>query len=1032
MIRLEIVFCIFFCIGVCSCIGNAGAQTVKALFADPPGEYTTVPFWVWNDYVSEQEIIETLNDLAGQSIRQVIVHPRPGLMTPYLSEQWFDLWDFALKQAKQLNMDLWIYDENSYPSGFAGGLVPEAMPQSRGKGLDVHEENKCPQWSEDIVAVYRAKGSGYENITAKVRAGEKPGDDKYMVASLIHAENAAWHGGYSYVNLLEPGVTEKFLEITLEPYRKRFGKEFGKRIPASFSDEPHICPAGGLAWNDDLPEMFEKRWGYSLLDHLPSMVHSVGDFKRVRHNYFQLILELFIDRWAKPYYDYCQKNNLEFTGHYWEHAWPACSSVPDNMAMSAWQHRPGIDILMNRYDEWNPTAQFGNIRSVKELASVANQLGCKRTLCEAYGAAGWNLRFEDMKRIGDWLSVLGVNTINEHLSYMTIRGARKYDHPQSFSYHEPWWPAYHELVEYFTRLSAALSQGQQINDVLILEPTTTVWMYQFDATAGEHLKKLSYQFQEIVTTMAKAQLEFDIGCEDIIVRHGSVAGAGFKIGQRTYNTVILPPGTENLNGKTIELLEAYVKNGGNVLCCSEAPEFVDGVKSNRAGAAATKPSWKRIDAGEIVGILLKQSKGGFAIERSNGDKGILLHHRRQIDSDELLFLANTSIDSPTTGTIKTSAKGIEQWHLETGEITGYPFVSQADGVAAEFELPACGSALFFLSDKPVKSEPKVSQKSSAIQPAGPCLIHRSKPNVLTMDYLDLTIAGETLKGTHAFVASTLAFQKNGFDANPWSSAVQFRDKLIAKKIDPQIGFDVTYRFTIDGAVPANLFVVIERSDLYSVTCNGVAVSAEAGSWWLDRAFGKIDIASAAKTGENEVVIKTDGFTVYHEIEPAYLLGDFMLKPVEHGFVLVADEQLKFGPWNSQGHPFYADGISYSQDFDIEQLKGTYKIGLRKWYGSVAEVFVNGKSGGYIYHQPWECDVTQLIKAGKNTVEVVVTGSLKNTLGPHHGKPDLCSAWPGMFHNAPKDNQPAGDQYDTIGYGLFEPFELLDSLDDKGI
>ena len=110
------------------------------------------------------------------------------------------------------------------------------------------------------------------------------------------------------------------------------------------------------------------------------------------------------------------------------------------MAMYAWHQRPAIDCLMNQYHE-DVHAQFGNARMVKELSSVANQLGKQRTLCEAYGAGGWDLRFEDMKRIGDWLYVLGINTLDQHLSYITIRGARKRDHPQSFSYHEPWWKA---------------------------------------------------------------------------------------------------------------------------------------------------------------------------------------------------------------------------------------------------------------------------------------------------------------------------------------------------------------------------------------------------------------------------------------------------------------------------------------------------------------------------------------------------------------------------------------------------------------
>ncbi len=226
-------------------------------------------------------------------------------------------------------------------------------------------------------------------------------------------------------------------------------------------------------------EEFQKRWGYDLLDHLPSLTKPVGDWRKVRHNYFQVLNEQFIERWAKPNHDYCETNHLEWTGHYWDHEWPNCAGVPDNMAMNAWHQRPSIDCLMNQYAE-HTHAQFGNVRMCKELSSVANQLGMKRTLVELYGAGGWDLRFEDMKRIGDWLEVLGVNTLNQHLTYITLRGARKRDHPQSFSYHEPWWEAYHVSAEYFARLSLALSQGEQVNRVLVLEPTTTAWMYQGD------------------------------------------------------------------------------------------------------------------------------------------------------------------------------------------------------------------------------------------------------------------------------------------------------------------------------------------------------------------------------------------------------------------------------------------------------------------------------------------------------------------------------------------------------------------------
>ena len=107
----------------------ADSTALKAIFAEPPRQYATAPLWTWNDMLTEDQIRSTMRDLASQKVMQVFVHPRPGLMTPYLSDDWFRLWKVALDEAEKLDMNVWIYDENSYPSGFAGypGLCSPAM-----------------------------------------------------------------------------------------------------------------------------------------------------------------------------------------------------------------------------------------------------------------------------------------------------------------------------------------------------------------------------------------------------------------------------------------------------------------------------------------------------------------------------------------------------------------------------------------------------------------------------------------------------------------------------------------------------------------------------------------------------------------------------------------------------------------------------------------------------------------------------------------------------------------------------------------
>jgi hypothetical protein len=179
--------------------------------------------------------------------------------------------------------------------------------------------------------------------------------------------------------------------------------------------------------------------------------------------------------------------------------------------------------------------------------------------------------------------------------------------------------------------------------------------------------------------------------------------------------------------------------------------------------------------------------------------------------------------------------------------------------------------------------------------------------------------------------------------------------------------------------------------------------------------------------------------MYHELEPAYVLGDFALKPIDKGFVITPAQGLTLGAssqsaspsvrsgWNLQGHPFYSAGVAYRERFDVTQAAGRFFVTLPNWYGSVAKVAINGKAAGFIDAPPWECDVTKYVNRGQNEVEVTVIGTLKNTLGPHHGKPALGAAWPGSFHNGPIPGPPPGDNYSTVAYGLFEPFVLKQAV-----
>ena len=995
------------------------AQTFTQLqkqFTAPGREYGSAPLWVWNTKITKKEIDLMLQDFKDKAFGGVMVHPRPGLITSYLSNEWFDLFQYTVAKGKALGLDVWIYDENSYPSGFAGGHVPDQMPESYNQGqmLQITKTDTFPTDTKYLFVCVQEVNGSFKDVTSQMQE-LKGKTGKFYLFHKRYYSKSGWYGGFSYVDLMVKGVTEKFLEVTMKGYEKVAGNEFGKTVKGLFSDEPGIQAEypNTVRWTPDLFSTFRQKWGYDLQPNLPSLFEEAGDWKKTRHNFYQTLLDLFIDRWSKPMYNYMEKHNMPWTGHYWEHGWPNPEHGPDNMAMYAWHQQPGIDMLFNQFNETSPGAQFGNIRSVKELASVANQLNKKRTLSETYGGGGWDLTYKDLKRLGDWEYVLGVNFLNQHLSFMTISGARKGDYPQSFSYHNPWWQHYATLNNYYTRLSFALSQGQQRNDILVIEPTTTAWSYAIHGKNHPHLGEIGNAFQAFVTTLEKAQVEYDLGSEYIIREHGKVENGKFVVGHRAYSTVVIPPGMENIDGPTFKLLKAYADKGGKVLLY-EKLQTLDGAASNA------------LSFGEVINALDTKAfpSKDFNISFSGGN---LFHHRRAFADGQLIFLANSGMESAAIGQLQLKGKEVLLMDLFTGKIYDYPAQGSAGDLTIDFNVPAAGSMLLFVADKQQPGFPAWPVKGTATTVSTNTVkAVRPAANTLMIDFADVAFGDTLLKENHVTNATDVLFKKYNYTSgNPWNHEVQFKDRLVAKDtFTTHTGYTATYRFEISENVAFNKFTaVIEHPELWNkILINGKAIQPVKGKWWLDRSFGVLEIGALLKTGENTLTLSITPMSIYAEIEPVYILGDFNLAAAAKGFKIVAPQPLQLGSWKEQGLPLYGQSISYKKELSVANTGQQYEVVLGAWKGTVAEVKVNGIKAGIIFTDPNALNITKYLKKGTNQVEVIVTGSFKNLLGPHHNnpKPGIASPW----HWRNIKAYPSGKDYDLYDYGLIEDFRIM--------
>lgn len=1008
-------------------------EQVAAGFKSPGRDYGTVPFWVWNTKITKRNIDSMLNDYRKNDFGGVIIHPRPGLITEYLSKEWFDLFEYSLQRAKKLGLNIWIYDENSYPTGFAGGLVGEQMPEAYNQGQMLYMEtaDRIPANVSDFFLCLKEENGLYKDVTDHL-SDEAGKSGQYQLFKKVNYQRSnrgsvAGPIGVSYVDLMAKGVTDKFIDITYKSYERVVGKEFGKTIKGVFSDEPTIINEGRnpVRWTPDLFERFYRDWHYDLRLQLPSLFKEVGDWKRVRHNYFQVLLELFVDRWSKPVYAYMRDHQLTWTGHYWEHGWPSPYHGPDNMAMYAWHQMPGIDMLFNQFNEDKPV-QFGNIRAVRELGSVANQLGKTRTLSETYGGAGWELTFKDMKRLADWEFVLGVNFLNQHLSFMTLTGARKYDYPPSFSYHEPWWPYYRFMNHYFTRLSYLLSQGQQHNNILIIEPTSSAWMYYAKDGENKRFFDITKSFNDFVTRMQRAHLEYDLGSENIIKDNGRIDGNSFVIGERAYKMVVIPPGMENINGATFRLLKEYIAAGGKVVCFEQL-RLVDGAISQELSAVHLP---EKIDPEALPDLF---HNNGFKISGINGDSigGNIYHQRRKLANGELLLLTNASMTGASSGSIDMQGQDVLEMDMNTGDISRLHYSQQQQqAVHFDFHIPPAGSQVLFIADKKLPGY-KVAAPLGEWTTVNASTTKVSRPleNNLTIDFCDLHLQHPDSNYTniHVGMASNTAFKHHGFTdgvGNPWNNRTQFKDAIVRRDtFSAGTGYTAVYHFNINAGVDARHFkAVIEQPGLWhDVKINGVPIKNEPGKWWLDRSFGVYQIGAYLKSGDNELAVTVAPMSIYAEIEPVYILGDFNLEAATQGWHITKPAPLQPGYWKKQGLPLYGHGITYTKTFTVATPARSFAVELGKWEGSVVAVKVNDIFAGIITAEPNRLPIGAFVKKGNNKIEVTVIGSLKNVLGPFYNKPAPGLVDPGKWYNV--KTQPPGNEYDLYDYGLAEDYEI---------
>ena len=1043
-------------------------QSLLRDFSAPAADYRPAPLLVFNDEhegeAGEGRISQVLEGHRRVGYGGVFLHPRPGLMTEYLSPRWFELIRHAVRECRRLGLVPYLYDENSYPSGFAGGHVPALVPEARTRYVSAMFGEGPDDVPEERLILHLWDGA----LPGREVEVEEIGVEQTWIAFTMRSmQPLAWHGDTVYPSLLDPRTTEAFIETTYEAYRRELG-DLWREVPAVFTDEPHLPAEGHGPWSMGLhltPYLlgqFRRRRGYDLREHLASVFYDVGDHRRVRFDLYDLMHELWIENWALPLEGWCDEHDIALTGHYLEHDWPCPYATPGHTHMLAHMRWPGTDMLesflLKGHDfrdiqNFHPTgdgAEPHGLMYLRQVHSVANQLGKERVLDECWGAGGHDSTPADWARIGRWLIVHGVNLLVPHLSFLTIRGTRKADHPQTFSDHSPHYEHLRPLNDELSRLCWASNQGRVEQRVLVLDPLTTGFCVSkkadclpdsaFAANVGAShnagappseeqfiralasVAGLQRGFGEFAQAMSDAQVDFDLGDEYVIEEFGEVGDGVFGVGEQEYGLIVWPEGMTNLRNRTAEMLEEYLAGGGLLFGVGPGVVTVDGRPSDflRGCEERYQERCRWFDtSGELLRRVVERVSPRLrTMEPTAG----LAHMRRILPDSELFIIVNSSpepVDGPVA--VETGRRNVYELDPVSGVCYEMQTMRDGDSLSGHLGIKARRATLLWATDDVVpaerrRPEVRIADEFIVLQPK---TIERLGPNVLVLDHCELELDGELFDPEAVYAANNRLWRFHGMDTNGWMAVIQHRDQVLARNrtFAWDSGGIAYYKFNVSEAPgPESIRLGVETPELWRVKVNERTVDLVHGECWLDDHIRIAEIGHLLRKGDNIVKLEGRPFDVRREIDQIYLLGEFACREDEVGFSLVPVRAMSLGSWRRQGSPFYDRTVSYTFELPMSG-QGVLALGEEDWKGSLIVVEQEGKVVAQLRETPYQVHLDTNLG---RSLKLQVVGLPKNLLGPWHDPSrQRGRAWIPMWYGTGIPTKPKpGSEYDLLDLGLF--------------
>ena len=638
-------------------------------FVNVPKEYSVAPFWFWNDDLKPEHLKWQMKEMYDKGVYEVVISSRRGIEIDYLSDEWFDRIEVVVDYAAELGMKIWLYDEDNWPSGYAGGKVLEENPDYCGKHvkrLEVLVENDA--WKETIKLP--VIGAFLDGEQVDLEKTEIPVGSKLIV---FCQDYTLWNPAYTdsyYTDMLSRKATECFIKYTHQIYKDRVSKYFGNVIKGFFVDEPgfynnlqliEIGDTGTAAWTDEFPQYFLSKNGYDIVEKLPHLWEVIDESSaKIRIDYYETLCDMYKENYLDVLRKFCEDNQMILIGHLHYEEFMHYQIATQGNFMRALE---SLSIVgLDRIDT--------NTEKIAEkyASSAAHACGSPRVLSETYALSGWELTLQEMKRWVDYQYVRGVNMLVPHAFYCSIEGDRNTECPPSEFYQNPYWKYFKYYSDYTNRASYIFSQGKHRCHIALYYPINSMQAV-YEPMHREKVIEADKDFQKLAIGLSEYQLDYDIITKNHLLDAALLENGRLEIGEEDFGTLVISVG-DYFDQAEVDKIDQFIAYGGKVIFANGLPKQFAHLETHPnvliiKERLANKSYTFAREVLTIQTFMMQNDQVDLYLPKH--DPAIKYMHRI-IEGKDFYFITNEVNQPKKVSVYMDGVHGVEKWNLENGQI----------------------------------------------------------------------------------------------------------------------------------------------------------------------------------------------------------------------------------------------------------------------------------------------------------------------------------------------------------------------------